>query len=92
MARRDPARNQGLFSGSFSSPELDRLIAAHAELFGDAERSRSYALLAQKAAAETPLVPLFTRDDLYAVSPRLRFQPRLDSRLLAVEMALSPGP
>jgi peptide/nickel transport system substrate-binding protein len=90
VATRDPARNQGLFSRSFSSPELDRLIAAHAELFGDAERSRSYALLAQKAAAEMPLVPLFTRDDLYAVSPRVRFQPRLDSRLLAVEMGPRP--
>ena len=66
------------------------LIAAHAELFGDVERSRSYRQLAEKAAAETPLVPLFTRDDLYAVAPRVRFQPRLDSRLLAVDMALRP--
>lgn len=87
VASRDAARHHGSFNPGFSSPVLDPLIAAHGELFGDAARLRSYERLMAAAMEEMPLVPLLVRDDLYAVSSRIRWEPRLDGRVLAAEMA-----
>ncbi len=39
------------------------------------------------ALEDMPLVPLFARQDIYAVSEHVRWQPRLDGSLHAVEMS-----
>jgi hypothetical protein len=39
--------------------------------------------------AEMPVVPLYHRNNLYGVSDRVRWEPRLDGRILAAEVSLS---
>jgi peptide/nickel transport system substrate-binding protein len=84
---RDPAA-QAAWNAGFSSPELDRLIAELGTLFREEKRQARYASLMRQALEEMPLVPLVVRFDLYAVSTRVAWQPRLDGRLLAAEMTL----
>ena len=42
------------------------------------------------ALAELPLVPVYCRQDLYVVSERVDFEPRLDGKLVVAEMKLVP--
>ena len=42
----------------------------------------------RSALAKTPMIPLFTRGDLFGVSSRVRWKPRLDGELLVAEMSL----
>jgi len=86
---RDPVRNLGENNPGFSSPRLDRLIEEHTEIVQDTERLAHYQRLMEVAIEELPLVPLFTRTYLYGVSERLRWEPRLDGKLLVAEMSLN---
>jgi peptide/nickel transport system substrate-binding protein len=84
---RDPERYRGSYNAGFSNPELDRLIAEHAEIFGQDKRQAHYEKLMRLATQELPVIPLYTRSALYAVSDRIRWRPRLDGKLLAAEMS-----
>jgi hypothetical protein len=39
-----------------------------------------------------PIVPIYTRDNVFAVSSHVQWEPRLDARLLAAEMRLTDAP
>lgn len=85
---RDAAQNRGGYNPGFSSPALDALVQQHADIFGEASRLKHYGVLMRKAMEEMPLVPLYTRFNVYGVSERVEWEPRLDGRLLAAEMSL----
>lgn len=85
---RDPARSTGVYNPGFSSPALDRLIEENDQIFGEARRLKHYAKLMRIAVDEMPLVPLYHRMNFYGVSRRVKWEPRLDEKLLAAEMSL----
>lgn len=89
---RDPERGVGLFNPGISSPVLDELIQRHARIFAPRERLERYEPLMRAVRDEMPVVPVVIPDIACAVSARVRWQPRLDGKVLAAEMALSgPG-
>jgi peptide/nickel transport system substrate-binding protein len=75
-----------------SSAELDHLIeeSRHATTIQD--RLIRYGAALRLAHDDAFLVPVTCRHDLYAVSRRVRFEPRLDGKLVAAEMGLALGP
>jgi peptide/nickel transport system substrate-binding protein len=83
---RNPQAGYGTFNAGFSSPVLDRLIEENGRMFGDMKRLKQYEALMRSAFDEMPLVPLYTGYDIYGVSDRVRWQPRLDGDLRAAEM------
>ena len=87
---RDARRHTGGSNPGFSSLAFDRLIEENEQIFNETRRLRHYEKLMTLAMEEMPIVPLHHRDNLYAVSERVEWQPRLDGKLLAVEMRLKP--
>jgi peptide/nickel transport system substrate-binding protein len=88
LMTRDAARGSGTYNPGYSNPELDRLIEDNAQMFGDTARLAQYAELMKLALDELPIVPLYHRANLFGVSPRVEWRPRLDGKLLAAEMKL----
>lgn len=88
LSTRDPSRNYGSFNPGFSSPTLDRLIDENGRILREVDRLQHYEKVMQTAMEEMPLVPLYDRYNLFAVSDRVRWQPRLEGNLLAAEMSL----
>jgi peptide/nickel transport system substrate-binding protein len=85
---RDPVRGTGRYNAGFSDPEIDRLIQENAQIFGDVDRLRHYEGLMRRVLEDAAVVPLYHRADLYGVSRRVQWEPRLDGMLLASEMSL----
>jgi peptide/nickel transport system substrate-binding protein len=85
---RDPVRGTGRYNAGFSDPEIDRLIEENTQIFGDLQRLRHYEDLMRRVREDAAVVPLYHRADLYGVSRRVRWEPRLDGMLLASEMTL----
>jgi peptide/nickel transport system substrate-binding protein len=85
---RDPARQKGESNPGFSSPKLDRLIAENAGILEQRDRLKHYGRVMGLAMEEMPLVPLYHRLNVYGVSQRVRWEPRLDGRILVAEMSL----
>jgi len=85
---RDPIRNLGSDNPGFSSPTLDRLIEKQAQILDERDRLSHYETLMRVAMDEMPLVPLYTRNNLYGVSQGVQWEPRLDGKLLVAEMSL----
>lgn len=90
VVTRDVARNHGGNNAGFSSPVLDAQVEALTEIFGEARRLKHYEKLMRTAMDEMPLIPLYARSNLYGVSERVTWEPRLDGALLAAEMSLTP--
>lgn len=86
---RDREGTSGSYNPGFSDAELDRLIDENDQIFDERKRLAHYQSLMRYAMEQMPLVPLFHRYNLSAVSTRLRWEPRLDNKLLAVEMSWS---
>jgi len=84
---RDRQGTSGSYNPGFSDAELDRLIDENEQIFGEPKRRAQYATLMRYAMEQMPVVPLFHRYNLSAVSTRLRWEPRLDNKLLAAEMS-----
>jgi ABC-type oligopeptide transport system substrate-binding subunit len=87
LRSRDPARGLGGFNPGFADPRIDGLIEDHG-LRGP-ERFAHYLDLTRAAMEEIPLVPLYHQQDIYAASTAVRWQPRLDAKLLAAEMSFA---
>jgi peptide/nickel transport system substrate-binding protein len=87
LMTRDAARGAGGSNAGVSSPALDELILAHADIFGEANRLRHYERMTRLALEEMPVVPLYTRSNNFAVSRQIVWEPRLDGKLLAREMS-----
>jgi peptide/nickel transport system substrate-binding protein len=85
---RDDEHHHGAMNPGYSNPALDRLIEENTRTFDDVRRLRQYEQLMRIALDDVPIVPLYHRYNLYGVSERVRWQPRLDGRLLAAEMSL----
>jgi peptide/nickel transport system substrate-binding protein len=73
----------------FSSPRVDALVRENFRLFGGENRRAHFAQIQALLREEMPHVPLLSRHDLYAVATDVRWQPRMDGRLLGREMALA---
>ena len=71
----------------YSDPALDRLVDEDFRIFGDPKRFKHLELLTEFLLEAMPLVPLVSRDDVYAVRGPVQWEPRVDGRLLATEMA-----
>jgi len=87
---RDPEHGTGAYNAGYSNRHLDRLIDENDQIFGEANRLKHYEMVMRVAADEMPLVPLYHRLNLYGVSRRVRWEPRLDGKMLATEMVLEP--
>jgi peptide/nickel transport system substrate-binding protein len=87
LRSREPKAGLGSFNPGFSDPRLDRLIEETLLVSGPAARLRRYRELTELAVQQMPLVPLYSQQDIYARAASVRWQPRLDAKLLAVEMA-----
>lgn len=72
----------------YANPALDRVLSEIDEAPADSLRRDGYRQLAELAAREMPLVPLFRVQDLYAVGDGVRFSPRLDGRVLVADLQL----
>jgi peptide/nickel transport system substrate-binding protein len=84
---RDPARKFGSYNPGFSSAPLDQLIEETERTPGETQRLLHYEKVMRMALLEMPIVPLYHPDNVYAVSEKLRWQPRVDGNLLAAEMS-----
>jgi peptide/nickel transport system substrate-binding protein len=84
---RDPSRKFGGYNPGFSNPRLDRLIEETEHTSGEAPRLLHYQKVMRMALQEMPIVPLYHPENVYAVSGRMRWQPRVDGNLLAAEMS-----
>lgn len=88
LMTRDPARGAGSYNPGYSNPRLDRLIEDNAQMFGETGRLAQYGELMKLVLDEMPMVPLYHRANLFGVSNRVEWHPRLDGKLLAAEMKL----
>jgi peptide/nickel transport system substrate-binding protein len=86
---RDAARGSGLYNVGYSNAALDESIRELARVFDADARLARFDRLMRAATEQAPLVPLCTPEISYAVSPRLKWRPRLDGELLAAEMSFS---
>jgi peptide/nickel transport system substrate-binding protein len=86
---RDATRGSGLFNVGFSNPALDQGIRDLAQVFDADARLARFDRLMRAAMEQVPLVPLCTPEISYAVSSRLKWQPRLDGAVLAAEMSFA---
>lgn len=86
---REPDGSRGSSNPGFRSARLDALIEEHGRLGTESARRAHYGVLARASLEEMPMVPLYTRENLYAVSHSVSWTPRLDGRLLAAEMSLA---
>jgi peptide/nickel transport system substrate-binding protein len=78
---------RGEFNPGFSDSRLDAQIEATARAPARSARLLHYRRLAQLAAEEMPLAPLYVQQDVYGASAAVCWQPRLDAKLLAAEMS-----
>jgi len=84
------SRNTGettSWNPGYSNPEADRMISQYLFAFDQKQRVTNLKALMKLLNAELPVIPLFRRMDLYAVSTRVRWQPRLDGNLHANEIS-----
>jgi len=86
---KSPKRGSGSYNPGFSSPELDRLVEENERVFHADERLRHYEKLMQLVLHEMPVVPLYHRVNLFGVAERVRWEPRLDGKILAAEVRLT---
>jgi peptide/nickel transport system substrate-binding protein len=73
-------------AGGYASPEVDRLIEAAARRLDSGERLKMLRAVAERLQADLPLIPLYRQIDLYAVSPDLEFEPRVDRRIRGAQL------
>jgi peptide/nickel transport system substrate-binding protein len=71
----------------YSSPEVDRVLDRFRVLFDPREHDGVVSAVARRIADDVPAVPLYQVWDVYGVARELEFEPRLDRRLVAAELA-----
>ena len=84
---RDEARTYGAYNAGYSNPELDRLIEQGDLIFDRRERLAHYRSITRLALEEMPLVPLYARQDIYAVSDRVSWRSRVDGNVHVADVA-----
>ena len=73
----------------YSNLEMDRMIQESQQAKNIHDTSERYQAILNMSLSELPIIPLYRRYDLYGVSERVRFHPRLDGKLLAAEIELA---
>jgi peptide/nickel transport system substrate-binding protein len=82
---RDPKAPSGWNPG-YSNRRLDELISLNYRTFGEPARLEQSETLMKLLLEEMPLVPLFSREDLYALRSDVKWRPRFDGKLRAADM------
>jgi ABC-type transport system substrate-binding protein len=72
----------------YTNPQVDRLIEESQQVSNVSDIAERYENILKIAIKELPIIPLYRRYDFYGTSQRVRFNPRLDGKLLAAEMEL----
>jgi peptide/nickel transport system substrate-binding protein len=85
---RSPELGYGTFNAGYSNPVVDRLIEEHDRVFDGAKRRQASDTLMRLLNDDAPLVPLYLPQNLYGVSERVVWRPRIDGNLFAAEMSL----
>lgn len=88
LVTRDQKRGAGSYNPGFSSPDLDRLVEEQERVFPSDEKLRHYERVMRLLLEEMPVIPLYHRVNLFGVAERLRWEPRLDGKILAAEVRL----
>src|SRR5204863_1144574 len=78
LLTRSAARGTGSFNAGYSNAALDRLIeeADHATEMN--QRLARYERVTRLVMDDVAVIPLYTRNNIYGVSVRIRWEPRLD--------------
>ncbi len=71
---------------AYSNPEMDELVDTARTETDVAKREQLYHDAVQLAYDEAVLVPLVNLKDIYGLSDRLEWTPRLDGKMLVIEM------
>ncbi len=74
---------------AYKNEEVDKLIDAARTETDVAKREEMYHKAIKIAYDEAALVPLLNLEDIYGLSERLQWEPRLDGKILAYEMSLT---
>lgn len=80
--------NQGSQS-AYSNPQFDALIDAARTETDSAKRADEYHQAIQIAYDDAAVMPLLNLKDIYGMSKKLEWTPRLDGKMLVVEMQLT---
>lgn len=88
LMTRDEARHVGTYNPGISSAALDKVIDEQDAIVGQPDRLKHYEDVMGRAMEEMPVIPLYTRSFIYGVSHRVQWEPRVDAKLLAVEMSV----
>jgi peptide/nickel transport system substrate-binding protein len=74
---------------AYSNPEMDELIDTARTETDVATREKLYHDAVQLGYDDAVLVPLVNLKDIYGLTERLEFTPRLDGKMLVIEMKLT---
>jgi peptide/nickel transport system substrate-binding protein len=74
---------------AYKNEEVDSLVDEARTETDVAKREEMYHKAIQIAHAEAALVPLVNLEDIYGLSERLQWEPRLDGKMLVYEMSLA---
>jgi len=72
--------------GGYRNPEIDRMIEASAGQLDQAQRLRSLQAIMARCMEDLPRVPLYIEEEIYGVSSRIAWTPRLDMMVLGKEV------
>ncbi len=72
---------------SFYEPEVEKMISESLQLFEEGARTKAFADIQQRLVEEAVWVPLWQQADLYAVNKALNFKPRVDEKIMVLEMS-----
>jgi len=74
---------------AYSNPELDKLVNDARTETDLAKREDMYHQAVQIVYDDAVVVPLVNLKDIYGMSPKLEWTPRLDGKMLVIEMTLT---
>ena len=80
-----------LNDGGYSNRRLDAAIERSVGLEQPEDRIAAFREITRAIMADEVIVPLYNDRDVYAVDPRLAWEPRADSDVRAVEIAVAPS-
>jgi peptide/nickel transport system substrate-binding protein len=72
--------------GRYRNPGADRMIVASSGYLDQAQRLRALQEIMRLVMADLPRIPLYVEDEIYAVSEKVSWQPRLDMLIFAKEV------
>jgi peptide/nickel transport system substrate-binding protein len=74
---------------TYKNEEVDKLVDEARTETDVAKREEMYHKAIQITYDEAPVAPLVNLEDIYGLSERLQWEPRLDGKMLVYEMSLA---